>query len=78
MMKSSSMLIAATLVLTGAASAADEGNTPGDTYVDNMVECISEFIASELDKSGKDAFIAECMQARAAGARQPAGANRKG
>jgi len=78
MMKFNSMLIAATLALTGAASAADEGNTPDDAYVDNLVECISDFITSELDASGKNAFIAECMQAKAAKTQQPAGANRKG
>lgn len=75
-MKHSSMVFAAALALSGMAYAA-EGNAAGDDhYVDNMVECISDFIAAELEDAMKDDFVTECMQKKTAGNEQPAG--RKG
>jgi hypothetical protein len=77
-MKYSSMVIAAALALPCTANAADDNATKDDRYVDNMVECISDFIASELDASSQDTFVADCMQSKVAKIRQPAGTNRKG
>jgi len=77
-MKYSSMVIAAALALPGMANAADDNAAKDDRYVDNMVECITDFIASELDASKQDAFVAECMQAKIAKSQQSAGTNRKG
>lgn len=75
-MKYSSMAVAAALALTGLAYAAEDPAPADAHYVDNMVECISDFFASEQDDSSKEKFIAECMQAKAAKA-QPQ-TNRKG
>ncbi len=77
-MKFSSMMIATALALSGTANAADENSRNSDVYVDNMVDCISDFIVAELDNSVKDAFIAECMQAKMARTQQPAATNIKG
>jgi hypothetical protein len=75
-MKYSTMVIAATLAVPGMALAAGDRAPAGDRYVDNMVECISDFIASEQDDSTREQYIAACMQAKAA-AQQPANATGK-
>lgn len=77
-MKYSSMVIAAALAVSGMAYATDDKATTDDRYVDNKVECISDFFASEQDDSTKEKFVAECMQAKASKARQAASAGKKG
>lgn len=64
-MKYRSILIAAALVASPQVPAASENAPADDRYVDNMVECISDFIVSEQDDETKEQFIAACMQAKA-------------
>ncbi|HUT41064.1 MAG TPA: hypothetical protein VM011_06950 [Gammaproteobacteria bacterium] len=71
-MKYSSMVIAAALAVSGMAYATDEKATTNDRHDDNMVECLSDFLASEQDESTKEKFIAECMQSKEPKAQQPA------
>jgi len=77
-MKFSPMVFAAALALSGQAIAGEQDAVHDERYVDNMVECITDFITSELDSSRKDAFVAECMQKKVAKSQQPAATNRKG
>ena len=77
-MKYSMMVIAATLAVPGMALAAEDRAPAGDRYVDNMVECISDFIASEQDDSTREQYIAACMQAKAASQSPVKAADRKG
>ena len=76
-MKYSSIVIAA-LAASGLAYATDRNATTDDRHVDNMVECISDFIASEQDDATREKYIADCMQAKAPRAQQPANAASKG
>jgi len=71
-MKYSSLVFAAGVALAGIAGAVDENTAGDDRYVENMVECISDFIASELDDVMKDEFVTECMREKVARKEQPA------
>jgi hypothetical protein len=64
-MKYTSLVIAAALALTGMAFAADQNSAAGDAETDKKVECVADFIASELDEDQKDKYLADCMQGTA-------------
>jgi hypothetical protein len=64
-MKYQPMVIAAMLAASTPMTAVAENVPTDDRYVDNMVDCISDFIASEQDDSTKEQYIAACMQAKA-------------
>jgi hypothetical protein len=47
------------------AFAADQNSAAGDAETDKKVECVADFIASELDEDQKDKYLADCMQGTA-------------
>ncbi|MEZ5541860.1 MAG: hypothetical protein R3F42_07440 [Pseudomonadota bacterium] len=75
-MKFSTMLFAAALTTAGASQAAVVQATTDPRDVDDKVDCISDFIASELDAAKHDAYIEECMQAKVA--KRAGQSNKKG
>jgi hypothetical protein len=64
-MKYQPLIIAAVLAASTPMPAAAENIPTDDRHVDDMVDCISDFIASEQDESTKEQYIAACMQAKA-------------
>jgi hypothetical protein len=70
--------LAIMLVLAGPALAlaASPDNASSDKDTANKVDCIIEFVNSELDKDKHDSYIQECLQKKMSD--QQAGAQKKG
>lgn len=65
-MKYSSILLITTLAVSGMAVAENSDSSNSNAATDDKVECITDFIAAELDQDQHDTYIEECVKEKQA------------